>query len=371
MHFRNKLTRLLAQERPSPEPLVARELVLYGAGNCGRATAALAATRGLEVVAFLDVKADAKGSVDGVPCHKPGSAEARELGTRKIPVALAVFNYETDPGPIVDSLKASGFEHVISYYQLHEQLQAPTQFWLTDRSFYHPHAREILEGFDLFSDEVSQQIYCDCIALRLSFDLGLLRNPDRTNHYFPKDLPAPSRPVRMVDGGAYTGDTIEELLKRQLPIEALAAFEPDPANFLKLTQRATERFSQLRDLSLLPCGLGETTSLNRFAQGREGGSALHSEANTFVQVVALDEALPNFAPTFIKLDIEGAEPEALRGAAGLIRRYQPSLAVSVYHKPEHLWTIPAQMQRLLPASRLALRYHQFNGFDIVAYAIPE
>jgi hypothetical protein len=86
-------------------------------------------------------------------------------------------------------------------------------------------------------------------------------------------------------------------------------------------------------------------------------------------VVALDDVLPRFAPTFIKLDIEGAEIRALRGAAEMIQVHRPRVAACVYHLPGHLWEVPEYLRELLPENRLFLRYHGFNGFDAVAYAV--
>ena len=72
----------------------------------------------------------------------------------------------------------------------------------------------------------------------------------------------------------------------------------------------------------------------------------------------------------MKLDIEGAEPQALEGAARLISRFQPTLAVCVYHAPGASLDPAALIRDRWPDYRLALRAHQFNGFDIVAYALP-
>jgi hypothetical protein len=49
--------------------------------------------------------------------------------------------------------------------------------------------------------------------------------------------------------------------------------------------------------------------------------------------------LPTFRPTFIKLDVEGAEPEALIGGRQTITSHRPTLAVSAYHQPDHLWSL--------------------------------
>ena len=90
-----------------------------------------------------------------------------------------------------------------------------------------------------------------------------------------------------------------------------------------------------------------------------------------IQCVSLDEALPGFAPSLIKMDIEGAEMDALQGARTLIARHCPGLAISVYHRPEHLWQIPLWVNHAMPgAYRLSLRSHAYNDFELVLYAIP-
>ena len=368
--LRDGLERLLQEGGPPLKPLRTHEIVIYGAGNCGRSTASLARNRGFEVKAFLDLRADAETIIDGVPCYSPGSSEARQLAAAGLPVGVAIFNYSTDVQPIIKSLQEIGFTRVLSFYELHEHLQGRPHFWWTSRRLYRDVAADVLEGFDLFQDEESRRVYYDYIALRLTFDIDLLRNPDQTNQYFPLDLPAPQMPLRMIDGGAFDGDTIEMILARGMPVAAIAAFEPDPENFKKLFQRVNEHRPELGEVILLPCGLGRKTALSRFAAGQGSASALALAGETVIQMVALDQVLPNFRPTFIKLDIEGAEPIALMGAANLISRFRPALAVCVYHAANHLWTIPKLIRRLAPDYQFALRYHQFNGLEVVVHAIP-
>jgi hypothetical protein len=102
----------------------------------------------------------------------------------------------------------------------------------------------------------------------------------------------------------------------------------------------------------------------------DAASHINEQGETTVQTVALDQALPNFAPDFIKMDIEGAEPQALDGARQLIDRYRPRLAISAYHRPRHLWELLLQLQRWDLGYRFHLRGHSFNGFDTVLYALP-
>ena len=176
--------------------------------------------------------------------------------------------------------------------------------------------------------------------------------------------------MRLIDGGAFTGDSLALFLANGAELEAVAAFEPDPANYKQLCAEIAKSLPRLGEAIAVPCGLGAKTEMLSFRAGAGAASAIGSEGEINIQVVALDDVLPSFAPTFLKLDIEGAEPLALNGAAKLIRRFRPRLAVCVYHEPQHLWTIPRLIREIEPSYRIALRYHQFNGFDVVAYALP-
>jgi hypothetical protein len=89
-----------------------------------------------------------------------------------------------------------------------------------------------------------------------------------------------------------------------------------------------------------------------------------------VSLRALDSALAGEMPTEIKLDAEGAEPEALEGARATIARARPRLAICVYHRADHLWSIASWITALGAGYALHLRPHAHAGFDAVAYGIP-
>ena len=77
-----------------------------------------------------------------------------------------------------------------------------------------------------------------------------------------------------------------------------------------------------------------------FSAGREQAKAwCPADGDIHIQLVALDDALPTFRPTYMKFDIEGSELAALKGAERTIRKHQPAIAVCVYHRPEDLWEI--------------------------------
>ena len=102
----------------------------------------------------------------------------------------------------------------------------------------------------------------------------------------------------------------------------------------------------------------------------QGPSCHISESgNTFLQCVSLDEILPNFIPTFIKMDIEGAEIEAIKGACSTISKHKPDLAISVYHKIDHLWKIPLLLKSLKNNYKFYLRSYEHFNQETVLYAV--
>lgn len=70
----------------------------------------------------------------------------------------------------------------------------------------------------------------------------------------------------------------------------------------------------------------------------------------------------------IKMDIEGSEVAALRGAAETIRKYRPKLAVSAYHNREHLVDILQYIHSLDPSYKFGFAQHSPVVWEAVLYA---
>ena len=98
---------------------------------------------------------------------------------------------------------------------------------------------------------------------------------------------------------------------------------------------------------------------------------LASDGNVVVECIPIDELVPEPpAPTFIKMDIEGAQLDALEGARRSIQTNRPILSVCVYHKQDDLWRIPLFIDALVEEYRLFLRPHEVDGKQLVCYAVP-
>jgi FkbM family methyltransferase len=177
--------------------------------------------------------------------------------------------------------------------------------------------------------------------------------------------------MRLIDCGAFVGDTLASISELGLPVASVHAFEPDLTNVASLAGFARD-FSLVNgaEVSVWPCAVADHIEHRSFQAAAGEASSFSAAGDDVVTAVALDDVLPNAVPTDLKLDIEGAELDALRGARELITRSHPRLAVCVYHRPEHLWEIPLFVRDMGPWYDFYLRSHGHYGFDTVMYAVP-
>ncbi len=90
--------------------------------------------------------------------------------------------------------------------------------------------------------------------------------------------------------------------------------------------------------------------------------------------VCIDETVMNSAlgkVDFIKMDIEGAEFPALKGAATTLKKYKPKLAISIYHNPEDFKRIPEFIKAVSPGYALYLGHYSVHEEETVLFAIHE
>jgi FkbM family methyltransferase len=291
-----------------------------------------------------------------------------------IAVIIGIHNRAAHIAEIISRLDALGYAQIITPFDLYDHFadDLGQRYWLAKRTYYADFGPQIQAASRLLKDKDSRDLFDAILRFRTSGDYRLLPAPDLHHQYFPVDLPAWKTPIRLIDCGAFDGDTLRTLSFLGIPIEALAAYEPDQDNFRKLTQ--TVRQNQITNAVLWPCGVYSTTIQLHFIAGRGEAASLSSNGNVVIQCVSLDDSAPSFAPTLIKMDIEGAELEALSGAERIIAAYQPGLAVCVYHTPGHLWEIPLTIQQY--AQKYGIRYNYYlrtygyNTFETVIYAIP-
>jgi len=348
-----------------------KKLIIYGAGNFGKVVFQVMMSLGFKVIGFLDRNAKPGEHYQGTPVLVPEAQSFSFEKKQNIQIVLAVHNRDVEPRAIADMLKEIGYTRIISPVSLYDICGRAlcNRYWLTSRSYYRQHRDVIKATLSCWADDTSKKLYRDILKYRITGDMDVSIVPDLECQYVPIDIPSWKEPYRFVDCGAYDGDTILRFCEIGIPIESLAAFEPDPDSFHKLSRFILEECESIGDVSLWPCGLYSATTKMTFSSGMGESTRMSASGHDSVQCVSLDEAIPRFRPTLIKMDIEGAEYDALIGARRIIEKYRPGLAICVYHRPDDLWRIPLLIRRWDLGYEFYLRQHAFNGFDVVMYAI--
>ena len=105
-------------------------------------------------------------------------------------------------------------------------------------------------------------------------------------------------------------------------------------------------------------------------EGLFAGNRLLEHGEREIEVVALDDDIKE-AVSVIKMDIEGYEKEAIRGAASHIRNERPNMLVSAYHLPGDIFEIPLLIDSIRDDYRFYLRGYGKGLWpcDYVLYAV--
>jgi len=120
----------------------------------------------------------------------------------------------------------------------------------------------------------------------------------------------------------------------------------------------------------MPYAVGERNEMVAFASTGTVTSKITGNVPTSVECRRLDAIDWSLTPTYLKMDIEGAEPQAIIGATELLQRHHPTLAVCTYHRSEHLWQIPNLIRSIAPEYNLFLRRYAEECWEGLCYAIP-
>ncbi len=248
------------------------------------------------------------------------------------------------------------------------------------------------ETYHLLSDEHSRSVFLSyiderahCLKAPAPHLFELYTSDGYFNDLYDFDR---FRSHALADCGAYTGDTAGEFLtflKAHGKTGRVFAFEPDKQNLEQIKTLAKNFSTAEREKEKIKCfpyAVGEKKGTLSFATGL--GVSSHclekgSNEDNVVQipVVALDEVLFNTEVSIIKMDIEGGELAALKGAKRIITEQMPFLAICVYHRDDDLITIPQYIRGLAQKAnrtyRFYLRHHYsyMPPYDTVLYAVPE
>jgi FkbM family methyltransferase len=348
-------------------------VVLFGAGSLGRR--ALAELRGISIepLCICDNNRQRWGSLfDGCPLWSPADAAAR-YGADALFV-VTIWNAAHWYVETLAQLQGLGCKFVSTYSPV---------YWRFAKTFLphllndFPHkvyedAKKVLAAEDLWSDETSLDTYRSHVHWYATGDASYLPSRPNENSYFPADIFSILPQEVFVDCGAFDGDTIAQLTVRVgNAFRTVHAIEADPLSLEKLNANLHQmRPAVSSKIQIHPCAVGAEHKRVRFETTGTVDSKICSDGGVEVDCLPLDELFSTTPVTMIKMDIEGAEYDALRGGTNVIKRDQPILAICVYHTQSDIWRIPLLIREMLPKHRLYLRGYEGDGFQTVMYAVP-
>lgn len=346
-----------------------KEIAIYGIGAFGKL---FYEALDKKIDFFIDDFSDLK-EYDGKPILKTKDIKK----STKIYISILQSSKH-----IEENLIKEEFNNVLSFsnsiLQMPEILKMVSKknyLWLVDERERMLDNKKLNEMKSLLKDQKSIKLLEEIIKLRQTLSVENYIVP-YDKEYFPKDIPFFNNldSINFIDCGSYTGDTIRDLTHLNKNINYVVAFEPDPKNLEKLNQELDNLKKNNKDTKFIisPSGVFSSTKLLSFSCGEISSSShIVDNAENLISVVSLDATIKNMEPNYIKMDIEGAEKEAILGAKETIKKYKPNLAICLYHKPEDLWELPLLINQIEPNYDMYLRVHEDMCLSTVLYCIPK
>lgn len=219
-----------------------------------------------------------------------------------------------------------------------------------DLAFAKKHAGELTQVYNMLSDEKSKRVFENTVYFKLTGKSRYLREIESDRNEVFELLALKNE--NFLDLGAFNGDTVEEFIKYCPDYKSIIALEPDSRNFKKLTVSA----EKVRNITLINKAISDKTGVINISKNKGRGNSI-SGKTVEIETTTLSETAKINMPTFIKMDVEGAELSAILGGQEVIRN-RPKLHVAAYHRSEDLFSIPLKIKEICPDYKIYMRKHK-------------
>ncbi|MEI7429026.1 MAG: FkbM family methyltransferase [Betaproteobacteria bacterium] len=370
-----------------------RPFVLFGAGSAGRRLLPLFLAHGATPTFFCDNDPRKIGDrLDGITIITVADVRCN------LPDAIVVITVGQGEENVRQQFISTGFlsENIRTVCAGPLNFYTHINQWYWSEADLAKHANDLAKTYHLLADNSSRRLFLQRIALlsggahytaycahiKEHSYVGLhpcpsVRGGPENHYYFNNDVVRLSNKETIVDCGAFDGDTLEQFLlaSQHFPNATYTAhcLEPDPVNFSKLAENIPAndnvhlyKIGAWSGKATLDFEDSTATSVNQPSSAKIGCQGTGIK----IEVDALDTLLAGEQVTFIKMDIEGAEKEALQGATELIAKCRPTLAISIYHLRDDIFQIPLLIDKTCAGYRFHLRLFSQNFTETVLFAIP-
>ena len=220
--------------------------------------------------------------------------------------------------------------------------------------------------YSRFADQSSRELFDQLVGFRNTPDISYLHGfkARESEQYFEDFLKLRATGEVFVDVGCFDGSNSLEFARLAPDFRAIHAFEPDPHNF----EVCVNNLRPLHRTSLHHMGLSDKRQTLKLSPGGSG-SKISAKETIDVVVDRLDDVLSD-RPTLIKMDIEGAEHDALRGTHQTVAAAHPRLAKSVYRQPGDFHRIPRLILAIRDDYDIYIRHYTETIYETVMFFLP-
>ncbi len=219
------------------------------------------------------------------------------------------------------------------------------------KEYYITNKQNFDRVFSLLADDISKKTFENIIKYKISGKIEYLIDCE-VDFDEPYTSFLKLQNESFIDLGAYTGDTVEEFMRRDPNYKQIIAIEPDMKTFKKLKLN-TEIY---KNTTLLNASVSSECGKRAFSMKGGRNSSL-SQDGTLLDCITVDSL--KTVPTYIKMDVEGEEVNTILGARETILNHKPKMLISAYHRTDDFIKIPQTVLNIRNDYKIYLRHFKY------------
>ncbi len=218
-------------------------------------------------------------------------------------------------------------------------------------NYYEKHKKEFDWVYSRLADETSKKTFSNIIKYKLSGKIGYLLNCEVSTDE-PYETFLKLQNENFIDLGAYNGDTVLDFISRDKNYSHITAVEPDIKTFKKLQNNTR----QIENLDLINSCVSDKCG-EVFFNMKAGRNSSIQKNGIETNCISVDSL--NLDATYIKMDVEGEEGNAILGAKETILKNKPKMLISAYHRTDDFLTIPKTVLSIRDDYKIYIRHFSY------------
>lgn len=276
---------------------------------------------------------------------------------------------------IIEQLESMGIMNYIYYEELATLVDEMDTYSITFKDIFGEleiNSKCYREIYDLFADDLSKEVYKNIILYRntldvkytkKAFELSLKEGEQDLDRIILNRL---DKEYTFYDVGGYDGKSTMEYISHVEGYRKIYFFEPDKV----IMEEAKKILINKENIVFIQAGVGAKNEYKNYNAIGGGAGTFLNAGNDVVEVVALDNFVDSHK-SYIKMDIEGYELQALKGAENCIKQYAPLLSISVYHIPGDIHRIIQLILSWEPNYKVYMRHYANSYVDTRVYFVND